>query len=116
MLSVVFNISSYVWKILTAIGVTSHSTSAYWDARLFMPLTEGMLVLPVAIVVSVWMDVAKSSLSRSKVTHVLNVQLRTPRVSSNMSDPFTAESQAYTHKEYTSRLRCSRGVTNVPVL
>ncbi|CAM9784359.1 unnamed protein product [Ectocarpus sp. 8 AP-2014] len=66
LLSVLFNISSYAWKILTAVGVISDSVSASWGARLIFPLTEGFMILPTAIVISVWMDVANSSLSRSK--------------------------------------------------
>ncbi|CAM9228060.1 unnamed protein product, partial [Hapterophycus canaliculatus] len=67
LVSVAFDIGSYVWKILTLLKVVTHSTSAFWDARIIFPLTEGLVVFPAAIVISVWMDVANNSLSRSKV-------------------------------------------------
>lgn len=67
LVSVAFDIISYAWKILAALSVASESTFDYWDARVFFPLSEGLMVLPSAIVVSVWMDVANSALSRSKV-------------------------------------------------
>ncbi|CAN0124928.1 unnamed protein product, partial [Ectocarpus fasciculatus] len=73
LLSVLFNISGYSWKILTAVGVISDSVSAYWEARLFFPLTEGFMILPTAIVISVWMDVANSSLSRSKLAMLVQL-------------------------------------------
>ncbi|CAM9559967.1 unnamed protein product, partial [Ectocarpus sp. 4 AP-2014] len=73
LLSVLFNIISYSWKIMTAVGVISDVVSAWWDARLFFPLTEGFMILPTAIVISVWMDVANSSLSRLKLA--MTVQL-----------------------------------------
>lgn len=59
--------ASHVWKILSAFGVISDRTSGYWDERVFFPLAEGSYMLPAAIVISVWMDVAKSSMSRVKV-------------------------------------------------
>lgn len=62
---------SHVWKILAAGGVFSDRTSAYWDDRLFFPLAEGSYLLASAIVISVWMDVANSSMSRAKVTYPL---------------------------------------------
>lgn len=65
--SVVVDISDHLWKILTAVGVVSDPTFTYWDERIFLPLSEGLMVLPTAIVISVWMDVANSSMSRSKV-------------------------------------------------
>ncbi|CBN76188.1 expressed unknown protein [Ectocarpus siliculosus] len=68
--SVLLDISCYAWKILTAAGMISDYVSASWNARLFFPLTEGFLILPTAIVISVWMDVANSSLSRLKAMTV----------------------------------------------
>lgn len=58
---------SDVWKILTAIGIISDRTSGYWDEKVFFPLAEGSYMLPSAIVISVWVDVAKASTSRAKV-------------------------------------------------
>ena len=52
---------------MAALSLSYESTFEYWDARLFFPLSEGLKVLPTAIVVSVWMDVANSTMSRSKV-------------------------------------------------
>ncbi|CAM9889050.1 unnamed protein product, partial [Scytosiphon promiscuus] len=66
-ISVMFDIISYTWKVLTSLKVISHATSAFWNARIIFPLSEGLVVLPAAIVISVWMDVANNSLSRSKV-------------------------------------------------
>lgn len=60
-------ISSHVWKICTTVGVISERASEYWDERLFFPLAEGSYMLPSAIVISVWMDVANSSMSRVQV-------------------------------------------------
>ncbi|CAM9198385.1 unnamed protein product [Ectocarpus sp. 12 AP-2014] len=74
LLSVLFNIISYSWKTMTAVGVISDVVSASWDARLFFPLTEGFMILPTAIVISVWMDVANSSLS-SRLKLAMTVQL-----------------------------------------
>lgn len=70
LVSVTFDIVSYAWKILAALSFTFESTFDYWDARVFYPLSEGLVVLPTAIVVSVWMDVANSTLSRSKVNEI----------------------------------------------
>lgn len=67
LVSVVFDIVSYWWKVMAALSLSYESTFEYWDARLFFPLSEGLKVLPTAIVVSVWMDVANSTMSRSKV-------------------------------------------------
>ena len=69
--TVVLESSSHVWKILTAIGVISDRTSGYWDGRVFFPLAEGSYMLPSAIVISVWLDVAKVSMSRAKVLDYL---------------------------------------------
>ena len=69
LVSAVVDLISYLWKMLTAVGVVSDATSAYWNARLIFPVAEGCMVLPCALVVSVWMDVANSSMSRSKVTY-----------------------------------------------
>lgn len=60
--------TSHVWKMLAAGGFFSDRTSAYWDERIFFPLAEGSYMLASAIVISVWIDVAKSSMSRAKVT------------------------------------------------
>lgn len=67
-MSTVINICSYTWRILTAAGLISDAVSSYWYARILFPISEGFLVLPAAMVVSVWVDVANSSMSRSKVT------------------------------------------------
>lgn len=56
------------------VGYFSDTSSAYWQAMVLFPLSEGFLVLPAAIVVSVWMDVANSSMSRLKV-NTLNAHL-----------------------------------------
>ncbi|CAM9465946.1 unnamed protein product, partial [Laminaria digitata] len=58
--------ASHIWKILAAVGVFSDRTSAYWDERVFLPLSEGSNMLASGIVISVWIDVAKSSMSRAK--------------------------------------------------
>lgn len=60
-------VMSHIWKILAAIGVFSDSTSGYWDERVFFPLSEGSNMLASGIVISVWIDVANSSMSRAKV-------------------------------------------------
>ena len=73
LVSVIVDIIHYAWKMLTAVGVISDLTSAYWQARILFPLSEGLLVLPAAIVVSVWMDVANSSMSRTKVNQAERV-------------------------------------------
>lgn len=69
--SVTFDAVSNVWKMLVALSLSYESTFDYWDARVFFPLSEGLVVLPTAIVVSVWMDVANSTMSRSKVNKLL---------------------------------------------
>ena len=73
--------ASDVWKILTATGVVSDRMSGYWDERVFFPLAEGSYMLPSAIVISVWVDVAKASTSRSKVSysHVCFIRMPRPR-------------------------------------
>lgn len=60
---------SHIWKILAAVGVFSDRKSAYWDDRVFLPLSEGSNMLASGIVISVWVDVANSSMSRAKVWH-----------------------------------------------
>lgn len=60
---------SHIWKILAAAGAFSDRTSAYWDDRVFFPLSEGSNMLASGIVISVWIDVANSSMSRAKVWH-----------------------------------------------
>lgn len=70
LVSVVVDIISYAWKFLAALSLFSESTFDYWDARVFFPLSEGLKVLPTAIVVSVWMDVANSTMSRVKVNEL----------------------------------------------
>ncbi|CAM9681357.1 unnamed protein product [Ectocarpus sp. 6 AP-2014] len=64
--SAVIDISSYLWMTMTAIGAISDSTFTYWQARLFFPVGGGLTVLPTAIVISVWVDLSKSCLSRLK--------------------------------------------------
>ena len=59
--------AGHAWKILTAAAVISDSQSRYWEETIFFPLAEGSYMLPSAIVISVWVDVANSSLSRAKV-------------------------------------------------
>lgn len=67
LVSMVIDIIHDVWKMLAAAGVISDARSTFWHGCVLFPLAEGMMVLPAAIVVSVWMDVANSSMSRSKV-------------------------------------------------
>lgn len=78
LVSVTFDIISYSWKILAALSVSLESTFDYWDGRVFFPLSEGLTVLPTAIVVSVWIDVANSTMSRSKVKKLGPVKIRQP--------------------------------------
>ncbi|CAM9277952.1 unnamed protein product [Ectocarpus fasciculatus] len=64
--SVMVDVSRNSWKTMTAFGVISDSTFTYWEARVFFPLSGGFMVLPTAIVISVWVDLSKSGLSRLK--------------------------------------------------
>lgn len=66
-LCVVFDAISKIWKILAATSVVSDSMFDYWNARVVLPISEGLEFLPVAMVVSVWVDVATSTMSRVKV-------------------------------------------------
>jgi len=67
-LCVVFDIFSSIWKMLAATNLVSDSMFAYWDSRIVLPISEGIMFLPVAMVVSVWVDVANSTMSRLKVS------------------------------------------------
>lgn len=67
-ITTIFETSSHVWRILTALTVVPERTSSFFDKFIFFPLSEGCYMLPAAIVMSVWMDVADSSASRSKVS------------------------------------------------
>ena len=64
---VVFDMISSIWKVLAATSLVSDSTFTYWNARIVLPISEGSMFLPVAMVVSVWVDVANSTMSRAKV-------------------------------------------------
>ncbi len=63
----VFDAISNIWKILAALSLISDSVFAFWNARVVLPMSEGLEFLPIAMVVSVWVDVAASTMSRLKV-------------------------------------------------